>query len=148
MFPSCQHWRESFSTCGRVFLILVPRGMTLISSTQKLLCQVLLGLLQSLLQEADVSGCGGVLKPTREAETCSFLLWFHCRLVQEKVGIDVVDLKPNTGDGWKPLITHKSEIKKREIMNRYGSINHWDESFPPQTLLKPRSEYDCNQIQF
>lgn len=71
----------------------------MISPTHKLLCLVLLGFLQSLLQEADISGCGGVLKPSREAESGPFLLWFHGRLVQEEVGIDVVDLKPNTGGG-------------------------------------------------
>lgn len=73
--------------------------MIIISSTHKLLCKVLLGFLQPLLQEADVSGCGGVLEPTREAESCSFLFWFHGRLVQEEVGIDVVDLKANRGGG-------------------------------------------------
>ncbi|RCU34623.1 hypothetical protein DVA81_19220, partial [Acinetobacter baumannii] len=72
--------------------------------THKLLCQVLLGFLQPLLEEADVSGCGGVLKPTGEAESCSFFLWFHGRLVQEEVGIDVVDLQPYTGGRLKPLV--------------------------------------------
>lgn len=74
-----------------------PLGTRPISYTLRLLGQVLLGLLQALLQEADISGCGGVFKPSREAESCSFLLRFHGRLVQEDVGIDVVELKSNTG---------------------------------------------------
>lgn len=63
-----------------------------LSHTRKLLCQAFLGFLHPLFQEADVRGCGRVLEPPREAERCSFLLRFHGRLVQEEVGIDVVDL--------------------------------------------------------
>lgn len=62
--------------------------------THILLCHVFLGFLQPLFQEADVSGCGGVLEAAREAESCPFLLWFHGGLVQEEVGIDVVHLRP------------------------------------------------------
>lgn len=77
----------------------IPEEWLAISSVRKLLCQVLLGFLQTLLQEADVSGRGRVLEPPGEAERGSFLLWFHGGLVQEEVGVDVVNLKPNTGSG-------------------------------------------------
>lgn len=64
----------------------------------KLLSLVFLGFLQSLLQKADVGGRGRVLEACREAESGSFLLWLHGSLVQEEVGIDVVDL-----DRQKPI---------------------------------------------
>lgn len=85
--------------------------MTIVSSTHTLLCQILLGFLQAFLQEADISGCGRVLKPTGEAESCSFLLWFHGRLVQEVVGIDVVDLKPNKDRGLMIIIKTVTDCK-------------------------------------
>lgn len=59
----------------------------------KLLSLVLFGFLKSLLQKADVGGCGRVLEACREAESGSFLLWLHGSLVQEEVGVDVVELK-------------------------------------------------------
>lgn len=54
---------------------------------------VLLGFLQSLLQKADVGGRGRVLEARGEAESGFFLLWLHGSLVQEEVGIDVMDLE-------------------------------------------------------
>lgn len=62
--------------------------------TNKLLHQVLLSLFQALLQEAQISGRGGVLKAPREAESGSFVFWFHCSLVQEVVCIYMVDNGP------------------------------------------------------
>lgn len=59
----------------------------------KLLSLVLLGFLQSLLQKADVGGCGRVLEADREAEGGFLLFWLHGSLVQEEVGVDVVDLE-------------------------------------------------------
>lgn len=81
----------------------------LIAHSHQLLCQVLLGSLQPLLEEVDIRGCRRVLKPSREAERSAFLLWFHGRLVQEEVGIDVVDLKPNG----KQMKSFKSDVLTR-----------------------------------
>lgn len=53
--------------------------------------EVLLSLFQSLLQEVQICGRGGVLEAPREAESGYFLLWFHSSLVQEVVGVNMVN---------------------------------------------------------
>lgn len=73
----------------------------------KLVSLVLLGFLQSLLQKPDVGGCGRVLKACGEAECGFVLLRLHGSLVQEEVGIDVVDLEETQANS-----NHEQRIRK------------------------------------
>lgn len=74
-------------------MIIISSCLVSQALTHTLLCQVRLCFLQTLFQEADISGCGGILKSPGEAESSSFLLRLHGCLVQEEVGIDVVNLR-------------------------------------------------------